>query len=141
MTDSSADKPQADSKGREWTLGGTAGAVTGGIPHDLILEPDYGTKPQLAPGEVVHVIEMSAYLKLERERDEIKKMYDMANIFQLTQERDKYRAALEDIANNSPRAGYICEEIAREALNSSDLPPFTVAGNPSESEIAGERKG
>ncbi len=78
-------------------------------------------------------------LLIERDRLNKLRAADCAYLDQLCAERNKYRAALERIAQGATYASEL-KVIAREALKSQDLPPFTVAGNPSESEIAGERK-
>ncbi len=103
------------------------------------------------------------YLALQKERDDWANRYrliELANaelsrndhktFGELLIERDKYRAALEQINShlNNPATSQneaLClirrdTENAREALKSQDLPPFTVAGNPSDSDCATTRE-
>ncbi len=156
-------KPPADSKPREWWL---VDRPDGNGVHAFVYKTaadQYLYENDIESAD--HVIEHSAYAQLERERDAWKTMNDFRDkqercndwqgeYHKAIIERDKYRAALEKIGTgNAPleamkswRVESLIQVIehdetcAREALKSQDLPPFTVAGNPSDSSCATTRE-
>ncbi len=142
MTDSSADKPPADSKPRTWWIAEADGYA-------------FQHKPECDDAYTFHVVEYSAFEQMRRERDELKaeltliklgqefeaiantkSIFRGEKIVQLLakaeDQRDKLKAALEIVEDCNSKACN-CKDVASKALHSQELPEFKVAGNPAES--------